>query len=135
VAWAVGAALAGALALTAEMSALQRIAATRVAPVVVAGQVLIPVIAGPLAFDESWAATPLGGALLAFGVLVVAGGAALLGASPALADVIAQVEGVGGGGGGDAGGGPGGRRDPDPASEQVEHDVGGERQAGVPRDG
>jgi hypothetical protein len=91
-AYAAGAALAGLLALTAEMSALQRIAATRVAPVVLAGQVLVPALAGPLVFDERWGRSTLGG--VALGLLTVAGGAALLGASAAVADVIAGEEGA-----------------------------------------
>jgi len=104
-AWAASAALAGFLALTAEMSALQRTAATRVAPVVVSAQVLVPVIAGPLVFDEPWADTVPERLLLGAAILVVAGGAALLGASPAVADVIA-------------------------GGEQPQHDVGGDGQAG-----
>jgi hypothetical protein len=97
-----GAALAGLLALTAEMSALQRVVATRVAPVVLAGQVLVPSLAGPLAFGEQWGRSTAGGVLLALALVAVAAGAALLGASRAVADAI--------------------------AAEQVEHHVGGERQ-------
>jgi drug/metabolite transporter (DMT)-like permease len=78
-AWAAAAGLAGLLALDAEMRALQRLAATRVAPVVLAAQVLVPVAAAALLLGEDWSATPLGGALLAAATLVVAGGAALLG--------------------------------------------------------
>ena len=109
VAYGIGAALAGLLALTAEMSALQRIRATRVAPVVLAGQVLVPALAGPLVFGELWGRSTAGGILLALALLTVAGGAALLGASAAVADVI--------------------------AAEQPEHDVGGERELREGRDG
>jgi drug/metabolite transporter (DMT)-like permease len=105
-AWAALAAAAGLLALTAEMSALQRIAATRVAPVVLAAQVLVPVLAAPLVFGEHWGDTALGGAVLGLAVLTVASGAALLGASRAVADVIVP--------------------------DHAEHDVGGDRQAGEP---
>jgi drug/metabolite transporter (DMT)-like permease len=104
-----GAALTGLLALTAEMSALQRIRATRVAPVVLAGQVLVPALAGPLVFGEQWGRSTAGGILLALALLAVAGGAALLGASGAVADVI--------------------------AGEQVEHHVSGERELREGRDG
>ncbi len=100
---AAGAALAGLLALTAEMSALQRIAAVRVAPVVLAAQVLVPVLAAPLALGESWRGTPLGGGLLALAVLAVAAGAALLGSAPAVGGVI--------------------------AADEREHEVGGDRQS------
>jgi len=101
--WVASAGLAGFLALTAEMSALQRIAATRVAPVVVSAQVLVPVIAGPLVFDEPWADSVPERIVLGAAILAVAGGAALLGGSAAVAGVI--------------------------AGEEVEHDVSGERQA------
>ena len=60
------------------MSALQRIAATSVAPVVVSVQVLVPVIAGPLVFDEPWADTVPARIGLGLAILAVAGGAALL---------------------------------------------------------
>jgi drug/metabolite transporter (DMT)-like permease len=102
VVYAAGAGLAGLLALTAEMSALQRVVATRVAPVVLAGQVLVPALAGWLVFGEQWGRTTAGGIVLAFALLAVAGGAVLLGASAAVADVI--------------------------VAEQAEHHVGGERQ-------
>ena len=115
IAWAALAGVAGLLALTAEMSALQRIAATRVAPVVLAAQVLVPVLAAPLVFGESWGDTALGGIVLGLAVLTVAGGAALLGASRAVADVIAGEH------------GPGGL-----PAEHPEHDVGGDGQAGEP---
>ena len=107
--WLATAGLAGFLALTAEMSALQRIAATRVAPVVVSAQVLVPVIAGPLVFDEPWADSPAERLVLGAAILAVAGGAALLGGSAAVADVIA---------GGD----------------EPKHDVGRERQSRERRD-
>jgi drug/metabolite transporter (DMT)-like permease len=107
--YAAGAALSGLLALTAEMSALQRIVATRVAPVVLAGQVLVPSLAGPLAFGEQWGRSTAGGILLVLALLTVAAGAALLGASAAVAGVI--------------------------AGEQIEHDVGGKREARECADG
>lgn len=109
-AWAASAGLAGFLALTAEMSALQRIAATRVAPVVVSAQVLVPVVAGPLVFDEPWADTVPERLVLGAAIAAVAGGAALLSSSAAVADVIA-------------------------GGEEAQHDVGGERQAGERLDG
>ena len=64
-AWIATAAASEGLALLSEMSALQRRPATRVAPVMFAVQVLIPVLLAPLIFDESWHDTPLGGAVLA----------------------------------------------------------------------
>ncbi len=119
IAWAASALLAGSLALTAEMSALQRIAATRVAPIVVSAQVLVPVIAGPLVFDEPWADTIPERLLLGAAILAVAGGAALLGASQAVADVLVGGDEHGRGSSGSNGG-----------ADQVEHDVGGDGEAG-----
>lgn len=89
VGWGVTAAIAAGLALTAEMSALQRLAATHVAPVVVAAQVLIPVATAPLLLGERWGDTALGGAVLGAAVLLVAGGAAVLGSSDPVAGRLA----------------------------------------------
>jgi drug/metabolite transporter (DMT)-like permease len=74
-----GAALAGALALVAEMSALRVVAATRVAPVVLSAQVIVPAIAALVAFGEPATA----GVVL--GVLAAGAGASLLGTSGAVA--------------------------------------------------
>ena len=74
-AWGVVTAATGLVALTAEMSSLQRIPATRVAPVIVASQVIIPVLAAPLLAGEHWSAVTLAG------VLIVTAGAAVLGGS------------------------------------------------------
>jgi drug/metabolite transporter (DMT)-like permease len=124
VVWAASAAAAGVLALTAEMSALQRIAATRVAPVVVSAQVLVPVIAGPLVFDEPWADTIAERIGVGLAIAAVTAGAALLGTSPAVADVlVAEGESAGAG------------RDPLPAApgaDQLQHDVGGDREPREP---
>jgi drug/metabolite transporter (DMT)-like permease len=114
VAWGVSGLLAGFLALTAEMSALQRIAATRVAPIVVSAQVLVPVIAGPLVFDEPWADTVPARIVLGLAILAVAGGAALLSGSPAVADVLVRGEAPAG------------------AGDELEHDVGGDGKAREP---
>jgi drug/metabolite transporter (DMT)-like permease len=116
--WLASVALAGFLALTAEMSALQRIAATRVAPIVVAAQVLVPVIAGPLVFDEPWADTVLERLVLGAAICTVAAGAVVLSASRAVADVLVGGEEQ------RAGGGPG--------AGQLQDDVGGDGQARVP---
>ncbi len=80
IAWLATAAASEGLALLSEMSALQRRAATHVAPTMFAVQVLVPVLLAPLIFGESWAATPLGGvALVAFMALAVAGTVLLAG--------------------------------------------------------
>jgi len=87
-AWAAGAALAGVLALNAEMSALQRLPAARVAPVILAAQVLVPVIGAWALLGERWGETPLGGALLAAAVLLVGVGAGVLGSSRPVRSVL-----------------------------------------------
>ncbi|MEA2382176.1 MAG: hypothetical protein QOH72_2147 [Solirubrobacteraceae bacterium] len=87
-AWAAGCAAAAVLSLSAEMSALQRVAAARVGPVVLAAQVVVPVALAPLIAGESWARTPGGGLALGAGVGVVAVGAAILGGSGPVRDIV-----------------------------------------------
>jgi drug/metabolite transporter (DMT)-like permease len=82
------AALAGVLATVSEMSALQRMAATRVGPIVLAIQIAVPVVLGATVAGEDWGATPGGGLVLVAGVATVIAGAVLLAASPAVAAVI-----------------------------------------------
>lgn len=76
---AAAAAVAGGLALTAEMSALRVLPATRVAPVVLGAQVIVPAVAAVVAFGEA------ASALLVLGVGAAGVGAALLGSSGAIA--------------------------------------------------
>jgi drug/metabolite transporter (DMT)-like permease len=83
------AAVAGALATISEMSALQHAPATRVGPIVLAMQIVIPVVLGATVAGEEWGATPAGGLVLAGGLAVVVAGATLLAASRAVAAVIA----------------------------------------------
>ncbi|HSS04839.1 MAG TPA: hypothetical protein VLK89_06600 [Solirubrobacterales bacterium] len=79
-AWLATAAASEGLALLSEMSALQRRAATHVAPAMFTVQILVPVLLAPLIFGESWGGTPLGGvALVAFMVVAVAGTVLLAG--------------------------------------------------------
>jgi hypothetical protein len=88
VGWLATAAVSESLALVSEMSALGRRPATRVAPVMFAVQVLVPVILAPLIFDESWSGTPGGGvAVVGFVAVALAGTMALAG-SPAVGAVI-----------------------------------------------
>jgi drug/metabolite transporter (DMT)-like permease len=87
IAWA---ALVGAvvlIGLVSESTALQRFAATRVAPTVLVMQIVIPVVLAPLVGGEGWSNTPLGGAVLAAALLAVAVGAGLLASSPAVAQL------------------------------------------------
>ena len=73
--------------LISESTALQRFAATRVAPTVLVMQIVIPVVLAPLVGGESWSGTPLGGAVLAVALVAVAVGAGLLASSPAVAQL------------------------------------------------
>jgi drug/metabolite transporter (DMT)-like permease len=80
------------LGVVSEATALQRAAATRVAPTVLAMQIVIPVVLAPLVGGEGWSATPLGGAVLGLALAVVGGAVALLASSPAVAGVIAESD-------------------------------------------
>ncbi len=86
--WLATAAASEGLALLSEMSALGRRPATRVAPVMFAVQVLVPVILAPLIFGESWADTPGGGAGLIAAILLVLVGVVALAGSAAVGAVI-----------------------------------------------
>lgn len=88
VAWLATAALSEGLALLSEMSALQHRAATHVAPIMFAVQVLVPVLLAPLIFGESWGSTPLGGAVLVASMAVAVSGTVLLAGSNAVGAVI-----------------------------------------------
>lgn len=78
----------GALALTAEMTALQRLRATQIAPVVVAFQVLVPVATGLAFLGDSWRHTPGGGVLLSLALAVLLGGAGLLASSRSVEEAL-----------------------------------------------
>jgi drug/metabolite transporter (DMT)-like permease len=83
------AAVAGVLATVSEMSALQRLPATRVAPIVLAFQIAVPVVVVAAVGGEDWGATALGGAVLGAGLLAVVAGAVVLAASRPVSTLIA----------------------------------------------
>jgi hypothetical protein len=87
-AWLFTAAASEGLAGLSEMSALQRRAATHVAPVMFAVQIIVPVLLAPLIFGESWRTTPLGGAALAAFMAVAVIGSTLLAGSRAVGSVL-----------------------------------------------
>jgi len=91
VVWLATAAVSEGLALLSEMSALQRRAATHVAPTMFAVQVLVPVLLAPLIFGESWGSTPFGGAVLVASMAVAVAGTVLLAGSSAVGAVIAAA--------------------------------------------
>jgi drug/metabolite transporter (DMT)-like permease len=86
--WLATAAASEGLALLSEMSALQRRAATQVAPIMFAVQVLVPVVLAPLIFGESWSDTPLGGLVLLASMGVAVAGTVLLAGSKAVGAVL-----------------------------------------------
>jgi drug/metabolite transporter (DMT)-like permease len=79
------------IALLSEMSALQRRAATHVAPTMFAVQILVPVLLAPLIFGESWGDTPLGGAVLVAFMAVTVAGAVLLAGSRSVGAVLERA--------------------------------------------
>jgi drug/metabolite transporter (DMT)-like permease len=88
VVWLATAAASEGIALLSEMSALGRRPATRVAPVMFAVQVVVPVVLAPLIFEESWSATPGGGAALVVAILFILAGVVSLAGSKAVGAVI-----------------------------------------------
>jgi drug/metabolite transporter (DMT)-like permease len=80
-AWCALAGAAGLAALATESAALQRRGAARVAPIVLGGQIAVPVVLAPLLLGERWSATAGGTGLLAAGLVAVVIGGALLAAS------------------------------------------------------
>jgi drug/metabolite transporter (DMT)-like permease len=87
VAWAALVASVVIVGVISESTALQRFAATRVAPTVLVLQIVIPVVMAPLVGGEGWSNTPLGGAVLVAALVAVALGAGLLASSPAVAQL------------------------------------------------
>jgi len=91
--WLGTAAASEGLALLSEMSALGRRPATRVAPVMFAVQVVVPVILAPLIFGESWSETPGGGVALVVAILFALVGVVSLAGSKAVGAVIESAHG------------------------------------------
>ena len=88
--WAFAAGVAVLVGLLSESSALQRAAATRVAPIVLVLQIAIPVAMAPIVGGESWADTPLGGGVLVGALALLCVGVLLLASSKAVGDVLAE---------------------------------------------
>lgn len=88
VAWLATAAASEGVALLSEMSALQRRAATHVAPTMFAVQIIVPVLLAPLIFGESWGDTPLGGVALVASMALAVAGTVLLAGSRSVGAVI-----------------------------------------------
>jgi drug/metabolite transporter (DMT)-like permease len=86
--WGVGMGLAAGLGTLSEMSALQRRAATQVAPIVFAVTTLVPVALAPVLAGETWSGNPWLRFALAAAIVLIVGGAAVLGTSPAVGAVL-----------------------------------------------
>jgi drug/metabolite transporter (DMT)-like permease len=98
-AWGGGALAALGLGLTAEMTALRRLPVRRVAPPIMAMQVVVPVALAPPLLGEDWSSTPLGGVVLLAGLAAVVAGTWRLAGSPAVSGLRdAGPTGVGGAG-------------------------------------
>jgi len=85
--WLGATALAAALALIDQTTALQRRGATQVGVVIYVMPVVVPVLLAPLLLGEGWDASPAGPLPLALSVAVVCLGAAALASSPQVSAV------------------------------------------------
>ena len=88
--WGLAAGLGVLIGLLSESSALQRAAATKVAPTVLVLQIAIPVALAPIVGGESWADTPLGGGVLIGALVLLSLGVLLLAGSRAVSEVLAE---------------------------------------------
>lgn len=94
--WVLLAGGAGVAAVAAESAVLQRRGAARVAPIVLAGQVALPVVLAPLVIGDRWGS----GGVLVCGLALVIAGSALLAASGGVSRIaLRQGEHEVGGGG------------------------------------
>jgi drug/metabolite transporter (DMT)-like permease len=86
--WCAVAAGGGVAAVAAESAVLQRRGAARVAPIVLAGQVALPVALAPLVIGERWGSSPV----LVCGLALVIAGSALLGSSAGVSRLAGHGE-------------------------------------------
>ncbi|WP_320669407.1 hypothetical protein [Patulibacter defluvii] len=80
-AWGAATAAAAGIGFLVDMTALQRFAATRVAPPMFVLETAIPVACAPFLLHETWGDTPGGGSLVVLGLLLVLIGGVGLGRS------------------------------------------------------
>jgi drug/metabolite transporter (DMT)-like permease len=86
--WAVGVVAAALWATASEMVALRVRPAGQVAPLLVAVETMVPVLLAPVVAHESWRNTPLGGAVLVGGALIVVIAGIRLARAPAARDLL-----------------------------------------------
>jgi drug/metabolite transporter (DMT)-like permease len=70
------------------MTAMQRFAATRVAPPMFVLETALPVALAPLLFGERWSHTAGGGAVLTAGLVLVLAGGVILGRTRAIRGAV-----------------------------------------------
>jgi drug/metabolite transporter (DMT)-like permease len=87
--WLLAAAATGVIALTTEMTALQRRPATFVVPVSFAIQTFLPVALEPIYLTERWGTAALGGAPLITGLVLIALGAVAVAKTRAVSALVA----------------------------------------------
>jgi drug/metabolite transporter (DMT)-like permease len=87
--WLATAAATGVVALTTEMTALQRRPATYVVPVSFAIQTFLPVVLEPIYLTERWGSAALYGAPLIAGLLLIALGAVAVSRTRAVSALVA----------------------------------------------
>jgi drug/metabolite transporter (DMT)-like permease len=92
--WTAATAIGGGIGLLSEMSALQRVPATRVAPVIFVIEMVVPVTLAIVLAGENLRGTPLGGALVIAALAVVAAGAVVLSSSTAVAALVGPEESI-----------------------------------------
>lgn len=83
-AWAAATGAVVLIGVRHDMAALQRLPATRVAPAVLAVEVLVPVALAPVVAGEAWRATPGGGVWIVVGLALVTAGIVPLASAPAV---------------------------------------------------
>jgi drug/metabolite transporter (DMT)-like permease len=91
-AWTVATFFAGLVGLLSEMSALQSLPATRVAPIVFVVELVVPVLMAMLLAGERLSTAVLGGLPFLIALVAVTGGAAALCASPKFAAATGAPE-------------------------------------------
>jgi drug/metabolite transporter (DMT)-like permease len=83
-AWLLATAAAAGIGLLSEMTALQSVPATRVAPIMLVVDIVVAVAFAGAVVGERWDVTPLGGAVLLGAVALLTAGAAVLASSRAV---------------------------------------------------
>jgi len=86
--WLAVAGATGLIALTSEMTALQRRPATVVVPISMGVQTFLPVLLEPIYLTEKWASAPLDGVPLILGLLAVGAGALAISRTKAVSSLV-----------------------------------------------